>query len=302
MFRPKRGAQLRRQGMIRGKALDMVLQRVQPRRRKKARLPHPAAQEFAVTPCIGDEQFRPKQQRADRRAEPLAETHRHRIETGADGAGSIPHGAACGLRLANRRVEQACAIEVGCESVCLRQCTHRLQVSKRQDATTVGVLHHHQPRAREVRIIGLDGAADVFQRERAIRLVRQGLRLDAAEHRHAARLPAVGVPELANDGLVAAPAMPHQSGEVRLRAARQEKRGLETEPLCCARLQGVDRGVIAVDVVAHLGIGHGAAHLRRGPRDGIAAEITHVRGNLVRGASRLHGTTPMPVSRPTARA
>ena len=38
-------------------------------------------------------------------------------------------------------------------------------------------------------------------------------------------------------------------------------------------LEGVDGGVLAGAVVADLGLGHGLAHGRRGPGDGVGAEV-----------------------------
>ena len=89
-----------------------------------------------------------------------------------------------------------------------RQRTHGLQVGERQHTPAVGVFHHDETRAGVVRVLRLDSRADIVQCERAVGLVRQGLGLNAAKHRHAARLPAVGVPELTDDGLIAAAAVP----------------------------------------------------------------------------------------------
>ena len=40
-------------------------------------------------------------------------------------------------------------------------------------------------------------------------------------------------------------------------------------------LEGVDRRVLAVDVVADLGVGHGLAHLGGRPGDGVGSEVDH---------------------------
>ena len=42
-----------------------------------------------------------------------------------------------------------------------------------------------------------------------------------------------------------------------------------------ATLKKVDRGVFPVNIVAHLGRGHGGAHLRAGASDSIGAEVDH---------------------------
>ena len=49
--------------------------------------------------------------------------------------------------------------------------------------------------------------------------------------------------------------------------------GLAPEDFGGARLQLVDRRIFSVDIVADDGLGHGAAHLRRRPRDGVTAQI-----------------------------
>ena len=56
-------------------------------------------------------------------------------------------------------------------------------------------------------------------------------------------------------------------------AGGHEEAGFAAEDFGGARLQPVDRGILAVDVVADVGFGHGAPHLRRGPRDRVAAEV-----------------------------
>ena len=66
---------------------------------------------------------------------------------------------------------------------------------------------------------------------------------------------------------------------------RDEQAGLLAEQLGGALLEGVDRRVVAEDVVADLGVGHRAAH--RGGRmgDGVGAEVDtgHGRGEYSAG-------------------
>jgi hypothetical protein len=58
-------------------------------------------------------------------------------------------------------------------------------------------------------------------------------------------------------------------------ARRHEERRLESEHARRERLQPVDRRVLAVDVVADLGVRHRTAHLGGRLRDGVGAEIDH---------------------------
>jgi hypothetical protein len=127
--------------------------------------------------------------------------------------------------------------------------------------------------AREVRVVGLDGGVDLGQVHRAVGALRQRLRLDAAQHRGAASLPAVGMGHLADDVLVAAAAVAHQPAQVALRAGGHEQRGLETEVGRDASLQRVDRGVVAEDVVAQRGGTHRVPHRRGRAGDGVAAQV-----------------------------
>ena len=63
--------------------------------------------------------------------------------------------------------------------------------------------------------------------------------------------------------------------EIALGPARDEERGFLAEQLGGPLLQGVDGGIVAQDVVAHLGLGHRATHLGRRPGDGVAPQIDH---------------------------
>jgi hypothetical protein len=124
-----------------------------------------------------------------------------------------------------------------------------------------------------MRIVGLDRGLDLGEVERAVGPVGNGLGLDGTEHRGAARLVAVAVRFLAENDLVAALAVAHQGREVGLGARGEEERRLEAEDLGRARLQAVDRGIVAEDVVPQLGLEHRAAHPGRRARDGIRAQV-----------------------------
>ena len=99
-------------------------------------------------------------------------------------------------------VEQARAVQVHRQPPAAGQLGHLGDVGGRQHLAAGRVLQHHEAGAREMRVVGLDGGGDVGHAQRAIGLCFHRLRLDGAQHRHAACLPAVGVPALAHDGLV----------------------------------------------------------------------------------------------------
>jgi hypothetical protein len=196
---PAAPGQAARQPVVVGQAVDMVVQRVTAGGRQHAGLAHAAARHLADAVGAGDQFARAAQGRTDRRAQALAEAHRHAVEMAGDApAGSAqcpkPHAtAALNRRAPSRWVASPRA----------RQRGRLLHVGQRQ---------HLPPRcspapaagARKVASSGLMAAAMSASAMRAVGL-RQRLRLDAAQHRSAAALVAVGVGQLADDVLVATP-------------------------------------------------------------------------------------------------
>jgi hypothetical protein len=172
------------------------------------------------------------------------------------------------------------------ETAALRERERLVQVAPRNDPAADRVLEREQAGAREVRVVGLDRGLDLREIERAVGAVGERLRLDAPEHRTAARLVAVGVGLLADDVLVAALAMAHQRGEVRLRPGREEQRGLEAEELRRALLELVHGRIVAEHVVADRGGRHRRAHRGRGLGYGVAAQVDDLghRGSSAPGA------------------
>ena len=96
---------------------------------------------------------------------------------------------------------------------------------------------------------------------------------NAANLRVAALLVVVDVAAFLADQFVAGPAMRTDGDQIRHRPAGHEQRRLLAQPLGNDPLQAEDRGVVAQNVVAHLGGRHRRAHRRGGPGDGIAAKI-----------------------------
>ncbi len=206
----------------------------------------------------------------------LAEAHRHAVEA----LGDARHALATG----HRGVPQPGAVEVALQAPRSGQLGGCIQVGDGQHLAVPGVLQGQQAGAREVGIVRFDGRGDVGQQQRAVGLLRERLRLDAAEHRGATGLVTVVVGQLADDHLVAALAVRQQRTQVALRAAGDEKPRFLAEQSGHARLQGIDRRVVAEDVIAHLGPRHGLAHGGRGPGDGIAAQIDHVHWDALRAS------------------
>ena len=83
---------------------------------------------------------------------------------------------------------------------------------------------------------------------------------------------------LADDHIVAGPGQQLDGDLVGHRAARHEQRRFLAEQRGDPLLQEVDRRVLAVLVVADRRFGHGPAHLRRRPGDGVRTQVDGGRG------------------------
>ena len=87
------------------------------------------------------------------------------------------------------------------------------------------------------------------------------------------------------------------------RAGGREERVLEAEQVGHPSLQGVDGGVLAVDVVAHLGLGHGTPHAGGGTGQGVGAQVDghgpHASGAC--GEASVEMLQPRPEPRPRSR-
>ena len=90
--------------MILGEAIDVVVERVEPRRRNDPRLPHRAAEAVLLDACAAHQLVRAGDQRAERAAEPLGEAERDRVdERCAISAAGVPDATAAFMRRAPSR-------------------------------------------------------------------------------------------------------------------------------------------------------------------------------------------------------
>src|SRR5436190_1775103 len=142
------------------------------------------------------------------------------------------------------------------------------EISARDRLAANRVLQGEQPRAREMRIIRTDRCLDLREIKGPIGAIRDDLRMDRAQHAEPAGFVAIAVLLRADDHAFAALAVADQRGEVGLGARGKEERRLEAEALGRLRLQAVDRRIVAKDVVAKLGVHHGAAHAGTRPCNG----------------------------------
>ena len=254
-------------GVVVGQALHHRAQGDQPGGGDHAHLAHAAPQPLALAAGVRHHRPRASEQRAHRRAQALGEAAHDR----GGGGGMISRRGAGG----HLGVEQAGPVEVD------RKAQHgELAQALDRPRGAVGghvrVLDAQQADAGMVMRGGLDGPAHVGHPEGAVLVVeRMELHTGVARRR----------PVLVDDHVLAPsrddgrPGLGEQAeGElVAHRPRRHEQRRLLSHALGEGLLEGVDGGVLAVHVVADLGIGHGPPHLGRGPGDGVRPEVDDAR-------------------------
>ena len=162
----------------------------------------------------------------------------------------------------------------------------------------VGLLERDDRGAGHVEGAGAEDGGHLLGREvapLAVDLVEH----DARRHRGATRLRAQQVGPAVDDDGVAPVGQGGHGHVVAHRPGHEEQRRLGAEQLGHPVLEAVDRGVLALLVVAHLGLGDGAAHARRGTGGGVAHEVdagpVHAPGLPSGGGA---GVVPGPDGRP----
>ena len=157
-----------------------------------------------------------------------------------------------------------------------RRLRHGRQLVERPHATAgaaMRLLEHDDARRLEVvrdahhlaQLIGRDPAA----------IARQRMRDEPGVHRGASGFEHEHVRPLLGDQLAAPLRLAEERDLVRHRRGRQEERLLLAEEVRRAALELVDGRVLAELLVAHVGGRHRRAHLGRGLRGGVGAEIDH---------------------------
>ena len=177
------------------------------------------------------------------------------------------------------------------QAVLAGQVGRLLQVVHGQQLAAQGVFQGQQTGAGKVGVVRLDGGGNLAQRQAAVALVVQGLRLHTAEDCRPTPFPAVTVRHLTHDVLVATLTVRQQGAQVALGTGGQKQRGLKAEQAGDLGLQGVDAGVVGKHVVAQGRCGHGGAHGRCRLGDGVAAQVNPLSGVMgVHGGLRAFST------------
>jgi hypothetical protein len=247
--------------VVLGQPLDVVVQRVETRRRQDAHLAHAAAEPLADQPGLGDALPGADHERADRRTQALGEADRQRVEQPAVRGQRHPVG--------HVRVPDAGAVAV--QQDVAGPGAQRLQGGQRHDrpaAQVVGLLHRDR-RGRHRRIAGrpdhrgdlgrVEGGTDRRPRTGGQPTQRRG-RTQFVRH-HVRVGPREQFPAARGDQL--------QRDLVGHRAGRAEQRRLMPEQLGDPLLQQGDGRVVAEDVVADRGVHHRRPHAGRRPGNSV---------------------------------
>ena len=242
-------------------------ERVDAARRDDARLAHGAAHLLLAPPGLGDEVARAGQGRADGRAQPLREVDPRRVEGLGERAG--------GDAARHDGVHEAGAVHVRREAVAPSRFDHALDPLERPDAAAAEIarlLDPEQPAPRGVPA----GRTHALVHGRGVELPARAVErahVDAGQRRRPAGLEMDGMRRPVGQHLVARPAV-HAHRDLIAHGARGEKdRRLLAEELRDHLLEVVHRRVLALLLVAHLGVAHEPAHGRRRPGHRVAEEI-----------------------------
>ena len=109
-------------------------------------------------------------------------------------------------------------------------------------------------------IVGFDFHRHFIQRQRAVGVSVDGLRLNTAQHRCATGFKQIVMRGLTDNILFATFAVTEQSDQVGLSAGRQKNGGFFTGKLCCIVLQSINGRVVSVNVVPNRGGHHRFEH------------------------------------------
>ena len=244
-------------------AAHVMLERIQARGRQHAGLAHAATERLAPTTRGIDEVARAEQHRAGGSAQTLREANGDRIEPG--------HGRRLAAAQLHDRIEKPRSIEMSSDPARVHEIGGGAQIRGRQDPAAHRVFQGEQPRPCEMDIRRLDGARDALDRDAAVPLILEGLRLNAAEHGGSPLLVAVGMSVLPDEIFIAAITMRHERRQIALRTGGKEQSARKTEALGQHGLQPVHRGIVPVDIVPDFGGRHGGAHGHGRPGHGVAA-------------------------------
>jgi hypothetical protein len=282
-------------GVVVREAVDVVLERVPPRRGEHARLPHRTAEASPPEACHLDDLRVTDRQRTDRRPEPLGEADAERGEgpTHLDG---VVAGRDQGVPQASPVPVQRDAAVVGHGT----QLAQPLEPVDRSSPAVGGLLDADRGHLGVGEGGGSQRGTDRVGIEPSP-LPVDGPELHLGVDGGGAGLVGHHVRVRLADHLAAGGGEGPQQHLRRHDPGGGQHRGLAAEPTRDLLLERPDRGILAVDVVPDLGLGHGAPHPRRRPGHGVAAQVDDVGHREVSQSSSRSCTAAPPATTPPSR-
>ena len=259
-------------GVVLGQPLDVVVEGVDARGGDDPGLAHRAAELVLVAPRAQHPLRRPRDDRAERAAEPLREADRDRVGVARD------RGRLIAAR--DGGIEEPRAVEMERELELPARLGHRLDLGERPHAATRGVvrvLDRDDPCRRHMAEVAATSGCTHLLRRESPGPRRKRASHEACVHGGPSQLRDQDVRVLLGDQLVAGLAEHAEGDLVRHRRRGHEDRVLLAERLGGAPLELVDGRVLAKLLVAHLGRGDRLAHRRGRFARRVGAEVDHDR-------------------------
>ena len=258
--------------MVDREQLDVVIERVERRRRDDPRLSHRAAEEELLPPGDLHQVGRPGEDGTERAAKPLGEAERDGVDARSD----------LGRRNAesDRGVHHPRPVHVHADAGLPRDGDDGVELCERPDPSArdvVGVLDDEHGGALVDDVLGGRARRVHLRCREPAAAARQADGEEPGVGGGAAELVDEHVRVLLRDEHVARTAVQLEGDLVGHRGGRQEEGALLAEQLGDAFLQLVDRRVFLHLLVADDRCRDGGAHPRRRARDGVGAKIDHGR-------------------------
>ena len=243
------------------------LQRNQPRRRDHPRLPHPASKHLPVHASLFNKRARPHNHRTHRRAQALRQAEHHRIHLARHRRHFFPQ--------RRRRIKNPRPVQMHLQPSFVSAVANLIYLRRRihRPAPHVDrVLQANQRRLRVVINLRPDHCLNLLPAQNPIFRSRHA-RHAPRNRRHRGQLIQIHMAALFANHLVAMMRPNFDRNQVPHAPGRHKQRRLFPKNLRRPRLQPVHRRVFAIDIVPDLRLRHSPPHLRRRPRNRIAAQI-----------------------------
>ena len=210
---------------------------------------------------------RSRQRRADRCPQTLREADRDGIEVLCP----FPRRAARG----HHGVHQPGPVKVHRQAVLARPVPDRRNAFDGVDSPSAAIMRVLQPDESGpdvMNVVRADGVLDLIEGKQP-EVSLKGTCGHARKPRDAPGLPDIDMRGCRTQEFISRAGVHADGNLVGHRSRRHEDRGLLSQQLRRAGLERVNRGVLAEDVIAHLGLSHRPAHRRGRPRHRVRPQI-----------------------------